>query len=129
MADQDGKLTIKEFTNGIRRMKGSASAKDIIDVCKQLSSSQERCYHTHQQVYAFASELRVLEQDIDTIAQDTSEVLGLFNEMFLRLQSHILRNRIARSRTSARRISAGCNAWRHQVKARPDSLTCNFPAR
>jgi len=103
MADQDGKLTIKEFTNGIRRMKGSASAKDIIDVCKQLSSSQERCYHTHQQVYAFASELRVLEQDIDTIAQDTSEVLGLFNEMFLRLQSHIKSCEVADKREADKR--------------------------
>lgn len=103
MADQDGKLTIKEFTNGMRRMKGAASAKDIIDVCKKLRGSQERCFYTHQQVDAFTSELRGLEQDIEAISNDTSEVLGLFNEMFLRLQSHIKNTEIADRREADKR--------------------------
>merc|ERR1712193_456901 len=40
--DGDGLLTIKEFTDGIRRMKGEAKAKDIQDVIKRLRETTHR---------------------------------------------------------------------------------------
>merc|ERR1712113_531182 len=89
MADGNGRLTIKEFTNGIRRMKGGATAKDVIDVCKKLRGVQEMCNMTRLQVNSLREELGALEQDIVTITHDTSETLGLFQEMLMRFQAHM----------------------------------------
>mmetsp|Transcript_31846 Transcript_31846/g.94679 ORF Transcript_31846/g.94679 Transcript_31846/m.94679 type:complete len:565 (+) Transcript_31846:54-1748(+) len=87
--DGDGLLTIKEFSNGLRRMKGEAKAKDIIDVIKKLRHTS--LYHTElrSQVDSFGHTMRGLEEDINAVATDTSEALGLFHEIYHRLQHYI----------------------------------------
>jgi Na+-transporting methylmalonyl-CoA/oxaloacetate decarboxylase gamma subunit len=88
MEDENNQLTIKEFTNGIRRMKGIAKSKDIIDTNKRLLYVQERCGEVNLQVLAMRDELDVLDEDTQTINEDSSELLGLFQEMVLRLDGY-----------------------------------------
>jgi len=89
--DGDGLLTIKEFTNGIRRMKGAAKAKDVIDTVKRLRHTVLGHAQLKSQVDQFGNTLSALEQDVRRIAYDTGEVVGLFQEMYHRLQVHIER--------------------------------------
>merc|ERR1712151_472196 len=89
--DGDGLLTIKEFTNGIRRMKGEAKAKDIIDTVKRLRYTSLAHTELRAQVDQFGGTLKNLESDINRITNDTSEVLGLFHEMYHRLDVHVQR--------------------------------------
>jgi len=87
--DGDGVLTIKEFSNGLRRMKGEAKAKDIIDVIKKLRHTSLHHTELRAQVEQFGETLHGLETDIKRVTTDTGEVLGLFHEMYHRLQHYI----------------------------------------
>merc|ERR1712194_211154 len=89
--DGDGVLTIKEFTNGLRRMKGPAKAKDIIDVCKQLKKTHELHSELNIKLSLFNSTVKTLENDAAQIARDTDETLGLFMEMYHRLSAHLVK--------------------------------------
>lgn len=89
--DGDGLLSIKEFTNGIRRMKGEAKAKDIIDTVKRLRHMALGHAELRAQVDQFGTVLDSLETDVKRIANDTGEVVGLFQEMFHRLTAQVER--------------------------------------
>eukprot|EP00416_Gambierdiscus_australes_P033977 CAMPEP_0171101336 /NCGR_PEP_ID=MMETSP0766_2-20121228/54687_1 /TAXON_ID=439317 /ORGANISM="Gambierdiscus australes, Strain CAWD 149" /LENGTH=588 /DNA_ID=CAMNT_0011561365 /DNA_START=87 /DNA_END=1853 /DNA_ORIENTATION=+ len=89
--DGDGVLTIKEFTNGIRRMKGEAKAKDVIDTVKRLRNTSLGYTELRAQVDQFGATLTSLESDVRRISKDTGEVVGLFQEMYHRLTVHIER--------------------------------------
>merc|ERR1711972_1163221 len=56
--DGDGLLTIKEFTDGIRRMKGEAKAKDIIDTVKRLRHTSLAHAELKAQVNQFGGTLQ-----------------------------------------------------------------------
>mmetsp|Transcript_10483 Transcript_10483/g.22840 ORF Transcript_10483/g.22840 Transcript_10483/m.22840 type:complete len:251 (+) Transcript_10483:3-755(+) len=83
--DGDGVLTIKEFSSGLRRMKGAAKSKDIVDTLKKLRQTAIYCAELNTQVQDFTSIMACLEHDVARIQQDTGEVLGLFQEMYHRL--------------------------------------------
>jgi len=83
--DGDGELRIDEFTNGIRRMKGNAKAKDVIDCVKRLKSTQANCLLLRKKSDNFCLSLQDLEHTAASIAKDTDEVVGLFSEMYHRL--------------------------------------------
>jgi len=87
--DGDQLLTIKEFTNGIRRMKGEAKAKDIIDCVKRLRHTWSSQMELREQVRQFGVILTSLEEDIRKISDDTGVVLTLFHEMFHRLDAYV----------------------------------------
>lgn len=91
--DGDGVLTIKEFSNGLRRMKGDAKAKDIIDTIKKLRHTSLHFTELRAQVDHFNGTLGGLEKDVQRIQGDAGEVLGLFQEMYHRLQVHIEREK------------------------------------
>mmetsp|Transcript_93572 Transcript_93572/g.260059 ORF Transcript_93572/g.260059 Transcript_93572/m.260059 type:complete len:229 (-) Transcript_93572:77-763(-) len=82
-------LTIKEFTDGLRRMKGPAKARDISDILKRLRQTSAHNADLKKQVEQFNYTLAALSQDVEQIQGDTGEVLGLFKEMFHRLQAHV----------------------------------------
>jgi len=86
--DGDGVLTVKEFTTGLRRMKGLAKAKDISDILKRLRHASLRHTEIRAQVDRFSHTLGALEHDVARIQMDTGEVLGLFQEMYHRLEAH-----------------------------------------
>lgn len=86
--DGDGSLTIKEFSNGIRRMKGEAKAKDAFDTVKRLRQTSMNALQLRLQVEHFGSTLGVIEEDIRRIANDTGDMLGLFTEMYHRLETY-----------------------------------------
>merc|ERR1719387_2704163 len=69
--DGDGVLSIKEFTNGLRRMKGEAKAKDIIDCCKRLRHAAVGCNDLRREVNEYSYVLTSLESDVKRMAQDT----------------------------------------------------------
>jgi len=87
--DGDGLLTIKEFTNGIRRMKGEAKAKDIADVIKQLRTTDKKHHDLKAQAARYSDTLRGLERDTEEMAKDCEMIVSLFKEMYHRLSGHI----------------------------------------
>lgn len=89
--DGDGLLTIKEFTDGIRRMKGEAKAKDIADVIKKLRITDRKHLELQEQAARYSDTLHALERDAQEMATDTLEVVGLFKEMYHRLDGYIAR--------------------------------------
>jgi len=89
--DGDGLLTIKEFTDGIRRMKGEAKAKDVADVIKKLRLTDRKHQELQQQAQRYGNTLWALEQDTAQMAKDTDELVCLFKEMYHRLSSHIFK--------------------------------------
>lgn len=89
--DGDGLLTIKEFTDGIRRMKGEAKAKDIADVIKKLRVTDRKHLELQEQAARYSDTLHALEKDAEEMANDTHQVVGLFKEMYHRLDNYILK--------------------------------------
>jgi len=89
--DGDGLLTIKEFTDGIRRMKGEAKAKDIADVIKKLRVTDRKHLELQQQAARYSDTLHALEKDAEEMANDTHQVVALFKEMYHRLDNYILK--------------------------------------
>jgi hypothetical protein len=87
--DGDGQLTIKEFTDGIRRMKGEAKAKDIADVVKKLHATDRKHSELKKQAEHYSRTLQELDRDADEMARHTQEVVSLFKEMYHRLAAHI----------------------------------------
>merc|ERR1712060_537256 len=76
-------------TNGIRRMKGNAKAKDVIDCVKRLRNTHEQTKVLRRQAERFCRSLEGLQQTAENIAKDTDEVVGLFTEMYHRLAVHV----------------------------------------
>jgi hypothetical protein len=89
--DGDGQLTIKEFTDGIRRMKGDAQAKDIADVVKKLRYTDKKHKELASQAQRYSDTLHQLEYDANQITADARAVQLLFKEMCHRLSSFIER--------------------------------------
>eukprot|EP00929_Paragymnodinium_shiwhaense_P061447 TRINITY_DN30690_c0_g1_i1.p1 TRINITY_DN30690_c0_g1~~TRINITY_DN30690_c0_g1_i1.p1 ORF type:complete len:563 (+),score=180.76 TRINITY_DN30690_c0_g1_i1:162-1850(+) len=113
--DGDGQLTIKEFTSGIRRMKGDAKSKDIFDVVKRLRDTSRHQQTLRVQAERFCRSLRELENASNQIAADTDEVVGLFLEMNCRMTTQIAKGKqedrlIARQREKERRLKAALEA-------------------
>jgi hypothetical protein len=88
--DGDGLLTIKEFTNGIRRMKGEAKAKDIADVVKQLRTTNKKHHDLKAQATRYSDTLSGLERDTAEMAKDCEMIVTLFKEMYHRLSGHVV---------------------------------------
>jgi len=106
----EGSLTIREFTNGLRRMKGEATAKDVTDCMKRLLQTEDKHRHLEQQMELFQGTLVTLEEDASRIAEDTDEILGLFYEMYHRLCDHLERGKaeakaLTRSRAEKARVA------------------------
>jgi len=87
--DGDGQLTIKEFTDGIRRMKGEAKAKDVADVIKRLRDTDRKHVELQEQASKYSATLRALEKDTKDMTNDTQVIVALFKEMYHRLDNHI----------------------------------------
>lgn len=87
--DGDGIITIKDFKNGLRRTKGNAKAKDIVEIIKRLRQTGVRHAELHSEVRRFNETVQAVEYDVQRIQLDTSEVLGLFQEIYFRLDAHI----------------------------------------
>jgi len=87
--DGDGLLTIKEFTDGIRRMKGDAKAKDVADVIKKLKHTDRKHYELADQAAKYSATLKALESDAKQMSDDTDMVVSLFKEMYHRMTCHI----------------------------------------
>jgi hypothetical protein len=113
--DGDGLLTIKEFTNGLRRMKGEAKAKDIIDCCKRLRHAASGCHELKREVRDYNNILTSLESDVRRIAEDTGEVLGLLHEMYHRLDGYTEEeSRKDRAREHQRKVEA--SKFKHEAE-------------
>ncbi|CAL1129553.1 unnamed protein product [Cladocopium goreaui] len=87
--DGDNCLTIKEFTTGIRRMRGQAKAKDLADTVKRLRLATKSAKELLANADQFHSSLLHLEDECGRISDDTGRMVGLFHEMYHRLNSHL----------------------------------------
>lgn len=85
--DGDGFLTIKEFTTGLRRMRGQAKAKDMADTIKRLRHAQNATAELQAQADQFVKSLVVVEDEVARIAEDTGRMVGLFHEIYHRLNA------------------------------------------
>lgn len=108
--DGSGLLTIKDFTNGIRRMKGRAAAKDLISTNRDVVSTQLCTAELKAQVVQYGSSLEGLEFDIMKMVQDTGEIVGLFQEVYHRLQCHIDRTEQTDKVNFRRKVKAARDA-------------------
>mmetsp|Transcript_54084 Transcript_54084/g.128811 ORF Transcript_54084/g.128811 Transcript_54084/m.128811 type:complete len:645 (-) Transcript_54084:135-2069(-) len=87
--DGDGSLTIKEFTNGMRRMRGPAKAKDILEIDKRLMRIDQRHKDLKVEVQKFTGTVKDIEKDAKRIATDMREALSLFHEIYHRFGAAI----------------------------------------
>jgi hypothetical protein len=87
--DGDGLLTIKEFTDGIRRMKGGAKAKDIAHVIKMLVHTDKKHHDLKIQAKRYSDTLAALDKDVAEMSKDTEATVELFKEMYHRLDSYL----------------------------------------
>mmetsp|Transcript_37578 Transcript_37578/g.88346 ORF Transcript_37578/g.88346 Transcript_37578/m.88346 type:complete len:548 (+) Transcript_37578:102-1745(+) len=87
--DGDDLLTIKEFTTGIRRMRGQAKAKDLADTVKRLRHATRSAGELLAQANQFHSSISFLEGECSRIADDTGRMVGLFHEMYHRLNDYM----------------------------------------
>lgn len=103
--DGDGCLTIKEFTTGIRRMRGQAKAKDMADTIKRLRHAQNATAELQAQADQFVKSLVVVEDEVARIAEDTGRMVGLFHEMYHRLNENTKINKKETARRERERIT------------------------
>jgi len=68
--DGDGLLTVEEFTGGLRRMKGGARAKDILDMLKKLKMAFGEAESLHRDVEFLGDAMEDLEEDIKALHGD-----------------------------------------------------------
>jgi len=102
--DGDGFLTIKEFTTGIRRMRGQAKAKDMADTVKRLRHATASTEELRLQADQFHKSLSSIQDEVDRIADDTGRMVGLFHEMYHRLNAYTeMCNRQDRQREADRK--------------------------
>jgi len=87
--DGDNHLTIKEFTTGIRRMRGQAKAKDLADTVKRLRHATRSAGELLSQADQFHRSISFLEEECSRISDDTGRMVGLFHEMYHRLSAHL----------------------------------------
>jgi Ca2+-binding EF-hand superfamily protein len=87
--DGDGELSIKEFTDGIRRMKGEAKAKDIQDVIKRLRETTHRQEELKRDIQRFTDTVAKIRNVATIVQDDTEEVIAILTEMYQRLDWHI----------------------------------------
>lgn len=87
--DGDGVLTIKEFTTGMRRMRGQSKAKEMAEIVKQLKKAIGAITELEIQASKFEDSLMELEQDMFRVTDDVGRMLGLFHEIYHRFNTHI----------------------------------------
>merc|ERR1712093_703945 len=83
--DGDGLLTVEEFTNGLRRMKGGARSKDILDMLKRLRTSLSQAEALQHDVECLGDSMEDLQQEIGDLSNDlsiVSEVCQVLTEAF-----------------------------------------------
>jgi len=119
--DGDGLLTIKEFTNGIRRMKGEAKAKDVIDCIKRLRHTALSHAELRVQVEQFGKTVTSLESDTTRIANDTGEIVGLFHEMYHRLNAQVEEGARLDEMQAQKRAKEKAKAEKEKEKAKAEA--------
>lgn len=87
--DGDGTLSIREFTDGVRRMKGDAKAKDIHDCIKRLGHTKAKQLLLKTKVQKFVNTIREIDIMASRVKDDTEDVMSLFLEMYHRLDAQI----------------------------------------
>jgi len=113
--DGDGLLTIKEFTTGIRRMRGQAQAKDLADTVKRLRHATRSADELLQQTTSFHSAISVIEGECARIANDTGRMVGLFHEMYHRLNDYMGKMRKQDKEREAQRKKAKLKAAQEEA--------------
>jgi len=79
--DGDGLLTVEEFTNGLRRMKGDAKAKDLLDMLKRLRIAIQKNDELQMQANDLRQNLTSTREDLGEMQHDMALILGVFEEI------------------------------------------------
>ena len=80
-----GQLNVSEFTNGLRRMKSGARAKDILEVLKKLRSSLIQAEDMQKDVDFLGDAMEDLEDELITLTKDLDligDVCDVLNQAF-----------------------------------------------
>merc|ERR1719335_1520595 len=87
--DGDGELDINEFASGLRRMKGEAKAKDVLDTVRRTQNSFETMAVLQKQIKELETTVTDIHTDAGDVAKDVRLAHGIFAEMAARLVSAV----------------------------------------
>lgn len=83
--DGDGELDITEFASGLRRMKGEAKAKDVLDTVRRTQSSFETMTILQKQIKELETTMGDIHSDAADVSRDVRLAHGILSEVAARL--------------------------------------------
>lgn len=83
--DGDGELDISEFAGGLRRMKGEAKAKDVLDTVRRTQTTFETMATLGKQIKELETTVADIESDGKDVSKDVRLAHGILSEIALRL--------------------------------------------
>eukprot|EP00746_Dinoflagellata_sp_MGD_P164523 gnl/MRDRNA2_/MRDRNA2_93190_c0_seq1.p1 gnl/MRDRNA2_/MRDRNA2_93190_c0~~gnl/MRDRNA2_/MRDRNA2_93190_c0_seq1.p1 ORF type:complete len:590 (-),score=132.71 gnl/MRDRNA2_/MRDRNA2_93190_c0_seq1:38-1807(-) len=83
--DGDGELDISEFAGGLRRMKGEAKAKDVLDTIRRTQNSFETMTLLQKQIKDLETTMADIHSDAADVSRDVRLGYGILAEIAARL--------------------------------------------
>lgn len=83
--DGDGELDITEFASGLRRMKGEAKAKDVLDTVRRTQTSFETMTVLQKQIKELENTVNDIHSDTGSVSKDVRLAHGILAEIAARL--------------------------------------------
>jgi Ca2+-binding EF-hand superfamily protein len=83
--DGDGELDINEFASGLRRMKGEAKAKDVLDTVRRTQNSFESMAILQKQIKELETTMADIHADAGDVSRDVRMAHGILSEMAARM--------------------------------------------
>ncbi|CAD7947362.1 unnamed protein product [Amoebophrya sp. A25] len=88
--DGDGKLTVFEFTSGIRNLKGDARSKDVMDAQKRLESCksfvdevlESKIIKLDRVFHILTKDMRELRDDVELVALSTTNLAKMVRAFY-----------------------------------------------
>jgi Ca2+-binding EF-hand superfamily protein len=83
--DGDGELDITEFASGLRRMKGEAKSKDVLDTVRRTQTSFETMATLQKQIKELEITMGDIQSDAGDVSKDVRLAHGILAEIAARL--------------------------------------------
>lgn len=110
LSDGAGELNIKEFAEGLRRMKGASKALDILHSNKRMRVSQKAVRALQREEKKLSWIINEIQTDVTRVVDEVRQVSGLFQEIYHRLSvqaDKMTKEDAVRKRNRAKGIKSG----------------------
>jgi Ca2+-binding EF-hand superfamily protein len=87
--DGDGELDISEFAGGLRRMKGEAKAKDVLDTVRRTQTTFETMTTLQKQIKELETTVSDIQADAGDVSRDVRLAHGILAEIAARLVASV----------------------------------------